>query len=66
MWMYQSVMEAGWTLYSVSVLYVMWKHFSNLSRHPCINAETKIFPVLILVVQIPVKLVVSRTEVLGP
>lgn len=64
--MYQSVMEAGWTLYSVSVLYVMWKQFSNLGRHLCINAETKIFPVLILVVQIPVMLVVSRTEVLGP
>lgn len=65
-WRYQTVMEAGCTLYSVSVFYVGWEQFSNLGRQFCINAETKRCAVLFLVVQVPVMLVVSRTEVLGP
>lgn len=64
--MYQTVVEAGCTLYSVAVLYVLWKQFSSLGRHLCINAETKRCPVLFLVVQVPGMLVVSGTEVLGP
>lgn len=61
--MYQTVVESGCTLYSLSVLYVVWKQFSNLGRYLCINAETKRCPVLFLVVQVPV-ILVSRTEVL--
>lgn len=64
-WMYQTVTEAGCTLYSVSVFCVVWEQFSNLGRQLCINAETKRCAVLFLVVQVPVMLVVSRREVLG-